>query len=95
MVLLARWILEQDPDTRVLVITDRDELDKQIEGVMKNVGVIGPDSASPRVTTRAQFVEKLGATTPRLLCALIRSRPLRCPQISRAGSGARPGEPTE
>ena len=71
MVLLAKWILEQDPDARVLVITDRDELDKQIEGVMKNVGVIGPDSASPRVTTRAQFVEKLGATTPRLLCALI------------------------
>ena len=71
MVLLAKWILEQDPDARVLVITDRDELDKQIEGVMKNAGVIGPDSASPRVTTRAQFVEKLGATTPRLLCALI------------------------
>ena len=71
MVLLAKWILEQDPDARVLVITDRDELDKQIEGVMKNAGVIGPDSASPRITTRAQFVEKLGATTPRLLCALI------------------------
>ena len=71
MVLLAKWILEQDPDARVLVITDRDELDKQIEGVMKNGGVIGPDAASPRITTRAQFVEKLGTTTPRLLCALI------------------------
>ena len=71
MVLLAKWILEQEPDARVLVITDRDELDKQIEGVMKNAGVIGPDSASPRITSRAQFVEKLGATTPRLLCALI------------------------
>ena len=71
MVLLAKWILEQDPDARVLVVTDRDELDKQIEGVMRNAGVIGSDSVSPRVTTRAQFVEKLGATTPRLLCALI------------------------
>ena len=71
MVLLAKWILEQDPDGRVLVVTDRDELDKQIEGVMKNAGVIGPDAASPRITTRAQFVENLGATTPRLLCALI------------------------
>ena len=71
MVLLAKWILEQDPDARVLVVTDRDELDKQIEGVMKNAGVIGPDAASPRITTRAQFVENLGATTPRLLCALI------------------------
>ena len=71
MVLLAKWILERDPDARVLVVTDRDELDKQIEGVMKNAGVIGADSVSPRVTTRAQFVEKLGSTTPRLLCALI------------------------
>ena len=71
MVLLAKWILEQDPDGRVLVVTDRDELDKQIEGVMKNAGVIGTDAASPRITTRAQFVEKLGTTTSRLLCALI------------------------
>ena len=71
MALLAKWILEQDPDARVLVVTDRDELDKQIEGVMKNAGVIGPDAASPRITSRAQFVEKLGATMPRLLCALI------------------------
>jgi type I restriction enzyme R subunit len=71
MVLLAKWILEHDPDARVLVVTDRDELDKQIEGVMKNAGVIGPDAPSPRITSRAQFVETLGATTPRLLCALI------------------------
>ncbi len=71
MVLLAKWILEQDPEGRVLIVTDRDELDKQIEGVMRNAGVVSPDAASPRVTNRAEFVEKLGATTPRLLCALI------------------------
>ena len=71
MVLLAKWILEQDPDGRVLVVTDRDELDKQIEGVMKNAGVVAQDAASPRVVTRAQFVEMLGNTTPRLICALI------------------------
>ena len=71
MVLLAKWILEHYPAARVLVVTDRDELDKQIEGVMKNARVIGPDAASPRITSRAQFVEKLGATMPRLLCALI------------------------
>lgn len=71
MVLLANWILEQDPNGRVLVVTDRDELDKQIEGVMKNAGVVSQDAPSPRITTQAQFVEKLGATTPRLLCALI------------------------
>jgi type I restriction enzyme R subunit len=71
MVLIAKWLLEHDPDARILVITDRDELDKQIVGVMRNAGVIGENSPSPRITSRAEFVEKLGATTPRLLCALI------------------------
>jgi type I restriction enzyme R subunit len=71
MVLLAKWIMENDPEARILVVTDRDELDKQIEGVMKNAGVIGENSASPRITTRAEFVAKISATTPRLLCALI------------------------
>jgi len=71
MVLLAKWLLEHDPDARILVITDRDELDKQIEGVMKNAGVVGAESPSPRITSRAEFIEKLGAATPRLLCALI------------------------
>jgi len=71
MVLIAKWLMEHDPEARILVITDRDELDKQIEGVMKNAGVIGAESPSPRITSRAEFVEKLGAATPRLLCALI------------------------
>ncbi|ANQ83089.1 Type I restriction-modification system, restriction subunit R [Azoarcus olearius] len=71
MVLIAKWLLEHDPEARILVITDRDELDKQIVGVMRNAGVIGEDAASPRITSRAELIEKLGATTPRLLCALI------------------------
>lgn len=71
MVLIAKWLLEFDPHARVLVITDRDELDKQIVGVMRNAGVIGEDTVSPHVTSRAELVEKLGVTTPRLMCALI------------------------
>ncbi|MBS63169.1 type I restriction endonuclease subunit R [Salinisphaera sp.] len=71
MVLLAKWLLEHDPEARILVITDRDELDKQIVGVMRNAGVVGEDAPSPRITSRAQFVETLRATTPRLLCALV------------------------
>jgi type I restriction enzyme R subunit len=71
MVLLAQWLLEHDPNGRVLIITDRDELDKQIEGVMKNTGVLSEGSASPRITSRAEFLEKLSAPTPRLLCALL------------------------
>ena len=71
MVLLAKWLMEYDPEARILVVTDRDELDKQIEGVMKNAGVIGGNSSPPRIQNRAEFVAKLGAAAPRLLCALI------------------------
>jgi type I restriction enzyme R subunit len=71
MVLLAKWLLEHDPEARVLIITDRDELDKQIEGVMKNAGVIGADSPSPRITSQDELEHKLTAPNPRLLCALI------------------------
>ncbi|MBJ6981670.1 HsdR family type I site-specific deoxyribonuclease [Luteimonas sp. MC1572] len=66
MVLLAKWLLEDDPTARILVITDRDELDEQISRVLKNAGL-----DSSRVTSRADLVDKLGATTPRLLCALL------------------------
>ncbi len=71
MVLLAKWLLEHDPEARVLVVTDRDELDQQIEGVMKNAGVIGESSPSPRIASRSEFIAKLAAAAPRLLCALI------------------------
>lgn len=71
MVLLAKWLMEHDPDARVLVITDRDELDRQIEGVMRNAGVLGEEASSPRITSRSDFLQKLGATKPNLLCALI------------------------
>lgn len=71
MVLMAKWILENDPEARILVVTDRDELDKQIEGVMRNAGVVGEDDPSPRVTSRNEFVSWLGSPLPRLICALI------------------------
>ena len=38
MVFLARWILENNPNARVAIMTDRDELDKQIEGVFTEAG---------------------------------------------------------
>ena len=66
MVLLAKWLLEDDPSARILVITDREELDDQISKVLKNAGL-----DSTRVTSRADLVAKLAATTPRLLCALL------------------------
>jgi len=64
MVMLTKWLLEHDPNGRVLVVTDRDELDKQIEGVMRNAGVIATDAGSPRITSRKEFEEKLTDTKP-------------------------------
>jgi type I restriction enzyme R subunit len=71
MVLLAKWILENEPDARVLIVTDRDELDKQITGVMKNAAVISANAPSPRITSRRELVNMLSQPAPRLMCALI------------------------
>ncbi len=66
MVLLAKWILENDPDARVVVVTDRDELDKQIEGVFAGVGETIHRSSSGR-----DLMQQLGRAKPRLLCSLV------------------------
>lgn len=71
MVLLTKWLLEHDAEARVLVVTDRDELDKQIGRVMRASGVVGEEATSPRITSRLDFVQKLTSPSPRLLCALI------------------------
>ncbi|MDR1888871.1 MAG: type I restriction endonuclease subunit R [Zoogloeaceae bacterium] len=71
MVLLAKWLLEQNPHARVLLVTDRVELDRQIEGVIRDTGVIGAEAPSPRITSRKELARQLGATAPRLLCALV------------------------
>ncbi len=70
MVLLAKWILENKHDARVLVVTDRDELDKQIEKVLKQAGAVPADD-KVRVTSGHNLREKLGKATPRLLCSLV------------------------
>jgi type I restriction enzyme, R subunit len=71
MVLIAQWLLEHDPEARILIVTDRDELDRQIVDVLRNAGVVGAEAASPRIESRSDFIEKLKATKPRVLCALI------------------------
>src|SRR5262249_56888452 len=48
MVLVAKWVLEHDPEARVLVVTDRDQLDKQIHAPMTSPAALGPQSPSPR-----------------------------------------------
>ncbi len=66
MVLLAKWILEHNPQARVAIITDRDELDKQIEGVFRDAG-----ETIKRTSSARQLMQQLGQATPRLLCSLV------------------------
>ena len=66
MVLLARWILENNPNARVAIITDRDELDKQIEGVFTGIG-----EAITRTSSGRDLMRLLGESKPRLLCSLV------------------------
>ncbi len=66
MVMLAKWILENNPNARVAVITDRDELDKQIEGVFKDA-----DEKIYRTNSGRDLMRKLEQATPRLICSLV------------------------
>ncbi|MDP3702071.1 MAG: HsdR family type I site-specific deoxyribonuclease [Hylemonella sp.] len=66
MVLLARWILENKPAARVAIITDRDELDKQIERVFKEAG-----EAIHRSQSGRDLMAQLAQPNPRLLCSLV------------------------
>ena len=66
MVLLAKWILENQPNARVVVVTDRDELDKQIERVFRSA-----KEPMQRATSGRDLMTKLGQSTPRLLCSLV------------------------
>jgi type I restriction enzyme R subunit len=66
MVLLAKWILEHNPNARVAIITDRDELDKQIERVFTEAG-----EAIKRTSNGRDLMRQLGQATPRLLCSLV------------------------
>jgi type I restriction enzyme R subunit len=66
MVWLAKWILEHNPKARVVVITDRDELDKQIERVFTDAG-----EKIVRTRSGKDLMEQLGNATPRMLCSLV------------------------
>ena len=66
MVLLARWILENNPKARVAIVTDRDELDKQIEDVFAAAGETISRSSSGR-----ELMDQLAQARPRLLCSLV------------------------
>lgn len=66
MVLLAKWILENNPNARIAIITDRDELDKQIKGVFESAG-----EKIYRTSSGRDLITQLQMPTPRLMCSLV------------------------
>lgn len=66
MVWLAKWIIETLTDARVLIITDRTELDDQIEGVFLGVG-----ESIYRTKSGEDLINQLNGRDEFLLCSLI------------------------
>ncbi len=75
MVWLAKWIRETQTDARVLIITDREELDEQMGGSRKAGGRIGVfagvGESIHRTESGADLITTLGASQPPLICSLI------------------------
>lgn len=67
MVVLAKWILENKPNARVVILTDRTELDKQIEGVFKDTG----ESGIHKANSGRDLMFQLRQPTKRLICSLV------------------------
>lgn len=67
MVVLAKWILENKPNARVVILTDRTELDKQIEGVFVDAGETGIHKAN----SGRDLMFQLRQPTKRLICSLV------------------------
>lgn len=66
MVWLSKWILANNPDARVVVVTDREELDEQIE---KNF--VGVDEQIIRTKSGKDLLERLNLNEDRLMCSLV------------------------
>ena len=66
MILLARWILENDPDARVTIITDRTKLDKQITDGFADAG-----ESIYRAKSGRDLLHQLGQPSPRLISSLV------------------------
>lgn len=66
MVWLAKWIRENVRDSRVLIVTDRTELDEQIEKVFTGV-----EEEIYRTKSGADLVSTLNMSNPWLICSLV------------------------
>ena len=66
MIWLSKWILANNPTARVLIVTDREELDDQVEKAYKGV-----DENIVRTKSGADLVAKLNSYEYPLICSLI------------------------
>ena len=66
MVWLAKWIIRNIDDARVVIVTDRDELDRQIEGNFKDSG-----EDIKKMKSGADLISALNNANPQLMCSLI------------------------
>lgn len=66
MVWLAKWIREHQPESRVLIITDRTELDEQIEKVFGGV-----NESIYRTTSGADLLTQINKHDPWLITSLV------------------------
>jgi type I restriction enzyme R subunit len=66
MVWLAKWIREHQPDARVLLITDRTELDDQIESVFNGV-----KETIYRTSSGIDLIDTLNKSAEWLICSLV------------------------
>jgi type I restriction enzyme R subunit len=66
MIWLAKWIRENIQNARVVIITDRDELDQQIESGFKGV-----DEHIKRAKSGVSLITMLNEANPWLICTLI------------------------
>jgi type I restriction enzyme, R subunit len=66
MVWLAKWMREHEVDARVLLITDRSELDDQIEGVFNGV-----NEQIYRAKSGADLIGTLNSSEEWLICSLV------------------------
>ena len=66
MVWLAKWIKENIENSRVLIITDRKELDEQIETVFTGV-----EETIYKCKSGADLIHQLNQAQPALICSLV------------------------
>ncbi len=66
MVWLTKWIREYNPNGRVLIITDREELDNQIEKIFNGVS-----EKIYRTKSGKDLLNRLNDNSPWLMCSLI------------------------